>query len=101
MPIENLSRNMLFDPERLFDRVLGERSGRSAHCCLAPETARRACNHPHARYPWLAVGQHQGISALLWLNPTVVLDGKVNLLNLNQDGTGDESPGRGDRASGH
>jgi pimeloyl-ACP methyl ester carboxylesterase len=34
----------------------------------------------------------EGISALLWLNPTVMLNGHINLLDLNADGTGDASP---------
>ena len=34
----------------------------------------------------------EGISALLWLNPTVMLNGHINLLDLNVEGTGDASP---------
>lgn len=34
----------------------------------------------------------EGICALLWLNPTVILNGQMNLLDLNAEGTGDASP---------
>jgi pimeloyl-ACP methyl ester carboxylesterase len=34
----------------------------------------------------------EGISALLWLNPTVMLNGHINLLDLNVEGTGDAAP---------
>jgi pimeloyl-ACP methyl ester carboxylesterase len=34
----------------------------------------------------------EGISTLLWFNPTVMLNGHINLLDLNAKGTGDASP---------
>ena len=34
----------------------------------------------------------RGISGLLWLNPTVVSSGQINLLELDERGTGDLSP---------
>jgi hypothetical protein len=34
----------------------------------------------------------RGISAVLWFNPTVVLDGHINLLDLNDDGDAIDRP---------
>ncbi|NLG26625.1 MAG: alpha/beta fold hydrolase [Chloroflexi bacterium] len=34
----------------------------------------------------------RGISALLWFNPTLVLEGHINLLELDDSGTADRSP---------
>jgi pimeloyl-ACP methyl ester carboxylesterase len=94
MPIENLARNMLFDPERLFDRLLGEKEVAEVRAMLSrPQNSQT--HVPTILMPGILgslLASIRGISALLWLNPTVVLDGKINLLNLNEDGTGDESP---------
>jgi len=94
MPIENLSRNMLLDPERIFDRILGEKEVAELRALLSRPGNSQTCV-PTILMPGILgslLASIRGISALLWLNPTVVLDGKVNLLNLNEDGTGDESP---------
>ena len=94
MPIENLSRNLLFDPERLFDRILGEREVEEVRAMLSrPQSGRDRV--PTILMPGILgslLASVRGISTLLWINPTVLLDGKINLLNLNEDGTGDESP---------
>jgi len=34
----------------------------------------------------------RGISSPLWLSPGVIVNGHINLLDLNEDGTGDRSP---------
>ncbi len=34
----------------------------------------------------------RGISTLLWLNPTIIANGYINLLDLDDEGTGDRSP---------
>jgi len=80
--------------ERMVERILGAREAEEIHALLnrprAGKDRKATVFLPGAMGSLLA--SIRGISALLWFNPTVLSNGHLNLLDLNQEGTGDRSP---------
>ena len=80
--------------ERLLIRILGEREAAEVRALLSYRPGVTPRSHaillPGVMGSILA--SVRGISAMLWPNPTVVLNGHINLLDLNAQGTGDQSP---------
>ncbi len=68
-------------------------SSRSPAVAPAPRAA--APNEPVVLLPGIMgslLSSIRGVTDLLWINPAVFLQGRANLLDMNQDGTGDEDP---------
>ncbi len=81
-------------PGRLFDRMVGEREAAEIRALLS-QPAAEGPRPSTVLLPGIMgslLASVRGISAVLWFNPTVVLDGHINLLDLNDDGDGDRSP---------
>lgn len=94
VPLSLLRENALLAPRRILDRILGEREAEEVRALLArpPGTAPRV---PTVLLPGVMgslLASVRGISTILWFDPTVLLNGHLNLLDLNEDGTGDRSP---------
>ncbi|MHB1294888.1 MAG: lipase family alpha/beta hydrolase [Anaerolineae bacterium] len=94
MPREFLRDAPLRTTEMILDRVVGQREAAEMRALLA---------QPHTGNPRVAtillpgimgslLASVRGISALLWINPTVITDGRINLLDLSHDGNADQSP---------
>ncbi|MHB0857057.1 MAG: esterase/lipase family protein [Anaerolineae bacterium] len=94
MPREFLRDAPLRTTEQILDRILGAREGAEVRALLAqPQTGNPSIATillPGMMGSLLA--SIRGISALLWINPAVVTDGRINLLDLNDDGHADKSP---------
>jgi len=93
-PLDLLRGSTLLDPRRLVERILGEREAEEVRALLdrPPSTAPRV---PTVLLPGIMgslLASIRGISTILWFDPTVILNGHLNLLDLNDDGTGDRSP---------
>jgi pimeloyl-ACP methyl ester carboxylesterase len=94
MPLDLLRRNALIDPYQLMDRILGRREAEEVRALLN-RPASGGPRVPSVLLPGVMgslLASVRGISTLLWFKPTVVLDGHINLLDLNDDGTADRSP---------
>ena len=91
---DSFSGNTLALSEWLFGRVLGEREMKEMHALLSrpPSTQPRVSTVLLPGILGSLLASIRGISATLWYNPTLLLDGHLNLLDLNDDGTGDRSP---------
>lgn len=78
----------------LFDRVLGKREAAELQALLdrPPSGRARVATVLIPGIMGSLLASTVGISALLWLNPTLLTNGGLNLLDLNEDGTGDRSP---------
>jgi len=94
VPLSLLRDNALLAPRRLLERILGEREAEEVRALLnrPPSTAPRV---PTVLLPGVMgslLASIRGISTIIWFDPTVLLNGHLNLLDLNDDGTGDRSP---------
>lgn len=81
-------------PSRLLERVLDERESQEVRALLE-SSANSAARVATVFLPGVmgsALASVRGIGALLWFSPQVVLDGHINLLDLNDAGNGDRSP---------
>ena len=80
--------------ERLLDMLLGNREAEEVRALLEREPV--AGPRPAAvLLPGIMgslLASIRGISALLWYAPRIILDGHLNLLDLNAQGDGDRSP---------
>jgi len=94
MPVELLANKMHHSTARLLAGMMSEREMEEAHALL---------DRPTGTEPPLSsillpgimgslLGSIRGLSSLVWLNPSVILDGKLNLLELADDGETDRSP---------
>jgi pimeloyl-ACP methyl ester carboxylesterase len=94
MPPQLWQEDLLRGPERIWEMLLGEREVAEVRAML---------DRPPAEGPRVAtvfmpgvmgslLASVRGISALLWFNPRVMVDGQINLLDLNEDGTADHAP---------
>ena len=80
--------------EWVFGSLMGERELKEVRALLdrpAP-TAPRASTVLLPGILGSLLSSLRGISTTLWFNPTLLLDGHLNLLDLNDDGTDDRSP---------
>ena len=81
-------------PMRILDAVYGEQEAEEVRALLnRPTDAGRSPNT--VLLPGLMgslLASVRGISAMLWVNPTVITDGQINLLDLSDDGRHDRSP---------
>lgn len=79
---------------RLLDVILGEREAVKVRALLD----RGSCRQSHISTVLLPgvmgslLTSIRGISALIWPNSTILVDGQINLLDLDHSGTGDRSP---------
>ncbi len=79
---------------RLVDMILGEREAAEVRALLA----RPLGDQPRAATVLIPgimgslLASVRGIGALIWLNPEVIANGHINLLDLDDDGRADRSP---------
>lgn len=96
--LELFPASMLHDklfqvPRRLFDQLIGERESQELDALLL----RSPADDEHTNVVLLPgimgslLSSVRGISAMLWINPTVILDGHINLLDLDATGTRDNA----------
>jgi pimeloyl-ACP methyl ester carboxylesterase len=80
--------------QRLLEMVLGDREAEEVRALLERQT-------PHGPRPPVVMlpgvmgsllASVRGISTMLWYSPRIILDGHLNLLDLNDEGDGDRSP---------
>ena len=86
------SRFLMRNP--LVEAVLGEREAEEIQALLDRPTS-DSTDVATILLPGIMgslLASTRGISGLLWLNPTVVSSGQINLLELDERGTGDLSP---------
>jgi len=94
MPAHMLAKSSRRAYGRLLDQIMGAREVQDLRALL---------DRPSSEAPRVAtvlmpgimgslLASVRGISALLWVSPTVILNGHINLLNLNGEGTADRSP---------
>jgi len=80
-------------PYRIVSAVLGDREAAEIRALMSsPARDTRTCTVLLPGIMGSLLSSVRGIGALLWLNPAVILDGYINLLNLNEEGTADASP---------
>ena len=95
MPVQLLRQAAgLASAQRLINRILGEREADELRALLGgpPADGKRV---PTVLLPGLMgslLASIRGIGTMLWFNPTLIADGHINLLDLNDAGTGDRSP---------
>lgn len=95
LPIELLRVDRLGGaPLRVLDMVYGEQEAEEVRALLnRPADGGLRANT--VLLPGLMgslLASVRGISAMLWVNPTVITDGHINLLDLSEDGRHDRSP---------
>ncbi|MCD6520298.1 MAG: alpha/beta fold hydrolase [Anaerolineae bacterium] len=81
-------------PERIIERILGEREAAEIRALLSRPLCKKD-RVPTIFLPGIMgslLASVRGLSVLLWFNPTVILNGYVNLLDLDEEGTQDRSP---------
>ena len=81
-------------PERLLDLILGNRNAAEIRALL-DEPANRDPNIATVLLPGVMgslLASTRGISTTIWFNPTILLDGQINLLELDENGERDRSP---------
>jgi len=81
-------------PERLLDLILGNRNAAEVRALL-DEPANRDANIATVLLPGVMgslLASTRGISTTIWFNPTILLDGQINLLELDGNGERDRSP---------
>ncbi|MHB1357422.1 MAG: alpha/beta hydrolase [Anaerolineae bacterium] len=96
--LELLPASMLHDkifqvPRRVFDQLIGERESQELDALLLRSPAHNE-HTPVVLLPGIMgslLSSVRGISAMLWINPTVILDGHINLLDLDTKGTRDNA----------
>jgi pimeloyl-ACP methyl ester carboxylesterase len=94
MPTQLVRESVARGPTQLLNALLGQREAEEVRALLDRPS------NGHARVPTVflpgimgsLLASIRGISALLWINPDVVLDGHLNLLDLSDDATHDRSP---------
>ncbi len=80
--------------ERLLEMVLGDREAEEVRALLERKPA-EGPRPPVVMLPGIMgslLASIRGISTMLWYAPRIILDGHLNLLDLNAEGTGDRSP---------
>jgi len=80
--------------ERLVDRILGERYAREIRQMLQ-QSIERDDRVSVVLIPGILgslLASIRGITATLWMDPRLLVDGLLNLLDLNEDGIGDKAP---------
>ncbi len=95
LPIELLRVDRLGGaPMRILDAVYGEQEAEEVRALLnRPADGGQRPNT--VLLPGLMgslLASIRGISAMIWVNPTVIIDGHINLLDLSDDGQRDRSP---------
>jgi len=95
VPIELLRVDRLgAAPMRILDAFYGEREAEEVRALLnRPTEAGRRPNT--VLLPGLMgslLASIRGIGAMIWVNPAVIMDGHINLLDLSDDGRHDRSP---------
>lgn len=95
MPLPLLRQGAeLRTPTRLVDYILGEREAEEVRALLS----RPLEGHPRVATVLLPgmmgslLASIRGISTLIWVNPSVISNGHINLLDLDDDGLSDRSP---------
>jgi len=92
---ESLSRGLgILKPDRWLGMVMSDREAEEVRALL-DRPASDQPREPTVIIPGIMGSQLasvRGISALLWPNPRVLLDGHLNLLDLDDDGFTDRSP---------
>lgn len=96
--LELLPASLLHDklfqvPRRLFDQLIGEREAAELEALLlrSPSDGERTNVVLLPGFMGSLLSSVRGISAMLWINPTVILNGHVNLLDLDTTGTRDNA----------
>lgn len=95
LPIELLRVDRLGGaPLRLLDAIYGEKEAEEVRALL--NRPRNGGERPRVvLLPGLMgslLASVRGISAMLWVNPAVITNGHINLLDLSDDGRSDRSP---------
>jgi pimeloyl-ACP methyl ester carboxylesterase len=95
MPLPLLRQGAeLRTPGRLVDYILGEREAEEVRALLS----RPLGDRPRVATVLLPgimgslLASVRGISTLIWVNPAVISNGHINLLDLDDDGVSDRSP---------
>lgn len=95
MPLSLLRQGVeLRAPSRLVDMLLGEREAAEVRALLAQPTG----DQPRTATVLIPgimgslLASVRGICALIWLNPEVIANGHINLLDLDDEGRADRSP---------
>jgi pimeloyl-ACP methyl ester carboxylesterase len=94
MPLELLRNAPWGVPERFVGHLLGEREAEELRAMLGRPT-RSTARPPTVFLPGIMgslLASVRGISAMLWPNAEILLNGYINLLDLNEAGTGDRCP---------
>lgn len=81
--------------ERLIGNLIGERETAEIRALLEHPVTDAADQRATVFLPGLMgslLASVSGIGALLWINPTVLLDGHINLLDLDDEGRADRAP---------
>ena len=93
MPMDML-RNLAPGAENWLARILGAQEADEVRALLT-SPARRESGPSTVFLPGMMgslLASVRGISGMLWFSGPVVMNGKINLLDLNEDGTEDRSP---------
>lgn len=93
LPASLLHDKLLQAPRRLFDQLIGEREAAELEALLlsSPTKGERTNVVLLPGFMCSLLSSVRGISAMLWINPTVILNGQVNLLDLDTTGTRDNA----------
>jgi pimeloyl-ACP methyl ester carboxylesterase len=95
MPIHLLEHSLsLPGSDRLIERFFDEQETAQVHDLVnrPPASSTRPATVLLPGILGSLLASNMGIGALLWINPTVIADGQINLLELNERGDGDRSP---------
>ena len=95
MPTDLLRQGSEFPlSQRIIEHLMGQREAAEVRALLASPTSgqERVATILLPGIMGSLLSSIRGISALLWVNPTVITSGYVNLLDLDDEGTGDRSP---------
>jgi pimeloyl-ACP methyl ester carboxylesterase len=80
--------------QRIIEHLMGQREAAEVRALLASPASgqERVATVLLPGIMGSLLSSIRGISALLWVNPPVITSGYVNLLDLDDEGTGDRSP---------
>lgn len=94
MPLDLLRNNALMGTQRILNMIYGDQEAEEVQALLRCADE-QACQVATVFLPGVMgslLASTQGLSSPIWLNPIILLNGQVGLLDLNDDGTDDRSP---------
>jgi pimeloyl-ACP methyl ester carboxylesterase len=93
LPLESWRRSGVFSPDGFVERLVSRGERKEIKALLSrPDDDDALCTVFIPGIMGSQLASVRGISGLLWPDPTIILDGHINLLELGEDGELDRSP---------